>query len=50
MRHYQHRLPQLIRLERGDMFPRCKKCGERVSFEKAETNNKRLEEDQDLAA
>lgn len=50
VRHYQHRLPQLIHLEKGDEFPHCKKCGKRVSFEKAEQEGKGLLEDHDLAA
>jgi len=50
VRHYQHRLPQLINLKAGDVFPRCKKCGERVTFEKADGNEKGLLQDHDLAA
>ncbi|HEY6253384.1 MAG TPA: hypothetical protein VI685_25790 [Candidatus Angelobacter sp.] len=50
VRHYQHRLPQLIQMKAGDVFPRCKKCGGRVTFEKADTKDKGRVQDRDLAA
>jgi hypothetical protein len=31
--HYQHRVSHLVSLHRGDVFPRCAKCEERVRFE-----------------
>jgi hypothetical protein len=31
--HQQHRLPHEVTLLRGETFPRCTKCGDRVEFE-----------------
>lgn len=50
VRHYQHRLPQLIQMKAGDIFPHCKKCNDKVTFEKADGKDKVLHEDHDLAA
>ena len=50
VRHYQHRLPQLVHMTAGDMFPRCKKCKDRVTFERADGEEKAIREDHDLAA
>jgi len=31
--HQQHRLPHEVTLLKGETFPRCVKCGDRVEFE-----------------
>jgi hypothetical protein len=31
--HQQHRLPHEVTLLKGETFPRCTKCGDRVEFE-----------------
>lgn len=31
--HEQHRLPHKVTLIKGDIFPRCAKCGDLVTFE-----------------
>ncbi len=31
--HQQHRLPHEVTLLKGETFPRCAKCGDRVEFE-----------------
>jgi hypothetical protein len=33
--HYQHRESHLVRFTRGEQFPPCRKCGERVRYERA---------------
>ena len=33
--HYQHREAHLVQISRGERFPPCKKCGERVRYERA---------------
>lgn len=50
VRHYQHRLPQLVELKAGELFPRCKRCGDKVTFEKADGKDKLILTDRDLAA
>lgn len=50
VRHYQHRLPHLIEMKAGEVFPHCKRCKDKVTFERADGKDKVLREDQDLAA
>jgi hypothetical protein len=33
--HYQHRETHLVQITRGEQFPPCQKCGERVRYERA---------------
>jgi hypothetical protein len=33
--HYQHREAHLVQISRGEQFPACQKCGERVRYERA---------------
>jgi len=33
--HYQHREAHLVQISRGEQFPPCQKCGERVRYERA---------------
>ena len=35
--HYQHRLPHNAVMRKGDRFPLCNKCGDRVAFSLSET-------------
>jgi len=30
--HYRHRLPHDVLVVAGDLFPECRRCGQRVSF------------------
>ena len=30
--HYQHRLPHEVFAKQGELFPICRRCGERASF------------------
>ena len=30
--HYAHRIPHLVMILRGGLFPSCQYCGEKVSF------------------
>jgi len=48
--HYQHRLPQLVEMKAGKIFPHCKKCKDRVTFERADGEEKTTHQDNDLAA
>ena len=36
--HYQHREAHLVQLGRAEQFPRCRRCGERVRYERAMTD------------
>jgi hypothetical protein len=31
--HYQHRVSHLVSLRKGEVFPQCAKCQDRVRFE-----------------
>jgi hypothetical protein len=33
--HYQHREAHVVQISRGEQFPPCQKCGERVRYERA---------------
>lgn len=46
--HYQHRLPHEVFAVAGELFPECRRCGERASFTllKAATD---IQTDQDFA-
>jgi hypothetical protein len=35
--HYQHRMPHDAMMKRGELFPACNKCGERVLFRQSNT-------------
>lgn len=50
VRHYQHRLPLLVEFNEGQTFPHCKRCGDRVTFERADGKDRPIAEDRDLAA
>jgi hypothetical protein len=45
--HYQHRMPHDTVLRRGEDFPPCNKCGERVTFRLCATAEP-LADDQDF--
>ncbi|HEV2961934.1 MAG TPA: hypothetical protein VG649_08940 [Candidatus Angelobacter sp.] len=45
--HYQHRMPHDAVLRRGEVFPACNKCGERVTF-KLSANAEPISNDQDF--
>lgn len=31
--HFRHRMPHEITVLEGEVFPRCKKCGDKVKFQ-----------------
>lgn len=46
--HYAHRMPHLVTITKGMIFPKCKRCGDKVSFLPM-IAAERIETDVDLA-
>jgi hypothetical protein len=45
--HYQHRVPHDVFATGGEEFPRCHRCGDRVSFALVQSAN-RIDQDHDF--